>query len=87
MNLGTMRFGSYIMTVDFGKAERAVISQWRMVAVSPIGYRLEKIEDNALQPTPKQNNDGRTTCYACGAPVKQVASIGSVMGVCTKCGK
>lgn len=51
------------------------------------GYVVTKYAVEDAKTEPKQNNDERTTCYACGAPVKQIASISSVMGVCTKCGK
>lgn len=46
--------------------------------------------DAPLFPDPKaQTNDGRESCYACGANVKQVQGFMymSVYGVCTECGK
>ena len=35
----------------------------------------------------KQNNDGRSTCYACGAPTEDREGLTSVYQICTKCGK
>ena len=34
-----------------------------------------------------KNNDGRDTCYACGAITKSVMGFNSEYQVCTKCGK
>lgn len=34
-----------------------------------------------------KNNDGRDTCYACGAPTKAVMGFMSEYNICTKCGK
>ena len=33
------------------------------------------------------NNDGRDTCYSCGASTKTVMGFTSLYQVCTKCGK
>ena len=36
----------------------------------------------------KQTNDGRDTCYACGAPTKSIGCMpGSKMRICSKCKK
>jgi len=43
----------------------------------------------SLGALPIENNDGRTTCYACGAATKRVQGFlaMSTYDVCTKCGK
>lgn len=34
-----------------------------------------------------KNNDGRSTCYSCGAPTEDRQGFSSVYQVCTQCGK
>jgi len=43
-------------------------------------------KDSKDAPVPEDNNDGRDTCYSCGAPTKVVGFFNN-MRVCTKCGK
>lgn len=47
--------------------------------------------DMETQDTPewtkvKQNNDGRSSCYSCGAPTEDREGLTSMYQVCTKCG-
>lgn len=45
-----------------------------------------KAKMHCNQPGPP-NNDGRATCFWCGAPTKSVGCTATLMQVCTACGK
>lgn len=45
------------------------------------------IYEGLYQEQEPKNNDGRSTCYWCGSPTKQVPSITSFYTICSKCGK
>jgi hypothetical protein len=46
-----------------------------------------KLVTAAAQKETAKNNDGRATCYACGASTKSVMGFNSEYQICTKCGK
>lgn len=47
---------------------------------------LKPFRDHAVALEPR-NNDGRTTCFWCGAPTSSVPGIFANYDVCTRCGK
>ena len=51
------------------------------------GYLRRVVKDAFTAVMTAKNNDGRTTCYACGASTKTVVGFSSSYQVCTKCGK
>ena len=47
----------------------------------------QELDTNQHKETPK-NNDGRTSCFWCGASTKSVPSgFVAIYDICTKCGK
>lgn len=62
-----------------------------------VAEAIQDVEDGKLTPifvaavkgnTPNViNNDGRSTCFACDAPTKEVAGFTLLYNICTKCGK
>ena len=55
-------------------------------------YNAPQAQPRTTAPTQQpinvqQNNDGRTTCFACGAPTKEVPGLMRSYTVCTACGK
>lgn len=57
-------------------------------AYGKIGY-LRRVDDaaNVTTLSTATNNDGRDTCFACGAKTKTVMGFSNSYQVCTKCGK
>lgn len=47
-------------------------------------FTIEEWDDKVMEP---KNNDGRGTCYWCGAPCKQVRGVVNTYNICTGCGK
>jgi len=68
------------------------MSQQNKIGVNPILWDwtiLTGPDPFAKVPQKKapKNNEGRKTCYWCGAPTKSVMLFTSITDVCTKCGE
>lgn len=68
----------------------SLLSQGYMHFHAANPYPLPKDEEQkntAVENTIVKNNDGRDTCFACGAPTESKQGFTDTYQVCTKCGK